>query len=124
LRRLLDPTEQKLRTAEMQLEQTQTALSDYRLQVTEHFNDTAERVNRLTEDYRDLHQHLSDGALVLCDVSDSTQQPPLLTSLSDSGPADDQNLVRAQPLDYAPKQSKPGAASTVDDFDFDRIVDD
>lgn len=127
LRRLFDPVEQKLRAAELHLEEAQAALRDYKLQVTAHFNGTAERVNRLTEDYRELHQHLSDGALVLCEAGDPAQQPPLLTSLGDRGYADEQNLLRAQPLDYAPVNSAPGKPSALsrsktDEMDIERFI--
>ena len=124
LRRALDPIEHKLRSAQLRLEEAETALRDYKLQVTEHFKGTAERINRLTENYRDLHQHLSDGALVLCDTNDPAQQPPLLTSLGDTDHADAQVIARAPPLDYAAPKTVGPSRSNSDDFDLDRIIDD
>lgn len=127
LRRVLDPVEQRLRQAEREREEAQLALRDYKTQVTEHFRGTAERVNRLTDDYRELHQHLSDGALVLCDTTDASGQPPLLTSLSDPRYASEQAALRgavAPPVDYAMRRSPSVAGAATDDFDIDRVVDD
>ena len=127
LRRILDPIEQKLRTSELRLEEMRITLASYKTQVTEHFKGTAERVNRLTEDYRNLHQHLADGALDLCDVSEAGQQHPLLTSLSDSRYREAHpnfgNSV-TPPLDYAPKNSPTKAGAVGDDYELERLLDD
>jgi len=100
LRIFLDPSEQKLRDAETRLRASEAALDDYRKQVTEHFRGTADRVNRLTEDYRDLHAHLAQGAMGLC--TPSTSEAPLLTSLSGSGSRLVSGANINPPLDYAP----------------------
>ena len=113
LRIVLDPSEQKLRDAETRIRASEAALDDYRRQVTEHFRGTADRVNRLTEDYRDLHAHLAQGAMGLCNPS--ANEAPLLTSLSGSGSAS--RLVSGAnlhpPLDYAPPIDE-GALDEVD----------
>jgi len=100
LRILLDPSEQKLRDAETRVRASEAALEDYRRQVTEHFRGTADRVNRLTEDYRDLHTHLSQGAMGLCTPSSS--DAPLLTSLAGSSSRVIAGSALNPPLDYAP----------------------
>ncbi len=100
LRIMLDPSEQKLRDAETRIRASEAALEDYRRQVTEHFRGTADRVNRLTEDYRELHSHLAEGAMGLCSPSGS--EPPLLTSLSGSGSRILPGVALHPPLDYAP----------------------
>ena len=100
LRILLDPSETKLRDAEARVRASEAALEDYRREVTEHFRGTADRVNRLTEDYRDLHSHLAQGAMGLC--TPSASEAPLLTSLSGSAPRAIAGSVINPPLDYAP----------------------
>jgi uncharacterized protein len=44
------------------LQQTEAELENYQHQVAKHFVDTSQRISDLTQSYRDLHQHLADGA--------------------------------------------------------------
>ena len=84
-------------------------------QITDHFRGTADRVNRLTEDYRDLHSHLAQGAMSLC--TPAAGDTPLLTSLSGSGA---RNTIAASvnpPLDYARPVPGDGADSIDRDHD-------
>jgi uncharacterized membrane-anchored protein YhcB (DUF1043 family) len=121
LRRMFDPAEKRISELERRLADSESALQAYRREVTEHFRGTAERVNRLTEDYRELHAHLSDGAISLCDTSASSGDAPLLTSLggtSRHGAA----VPAAQPLDYAPARAADDVR-TSEDLDLERIHD-
>ncbi|NVK44135.1 MAG: YhcB family protein [Oceanospirillaceae bacterium] len=45
-----------------QLDEAREELGQYKRDVTEHFEKTAELVNQLTGAYRDVHQHLAQGA--------------------------------------------------------------
>lgn len=121
LRRMFDPAEKRISELERRLADSEAAMQGYRREVTEHFRGTAERVNRLTEDYRELHAHLSDGAISLCDTSASGGDAPLLTSLggtSRHGTA----IPAAQPLDYAPSRSAD-VSQAGEDLDLERIHD-
>jgi uncharacterized protein len=44
------------------LQQAEAELENYQHQVAKHFVDTSARISDLTQSYRDLHQHLADGA--------------------------------------------------------------
>jgi uncharacterized membrane-anchored protein YhcB (DUF1043 family) len=48
----------------------------FRDQVTDHFVETAERINRLTDSYKDLFDHLSQGAETLVDESSLRERMP------------------------------------------------
>lgn len=48
-----------------QLDEARADLGNYKQEVTEHFEKTAELVNQLTTAYRDVHQHLAQGAQTL-----------------------------------------------------------
>lgn len=48
----------------------------FREQVTDHFVETAERINRLTDSYKDLFDHLSHGAETLVDESSLRERMP------------------------------------------------
>lgn len=122
LRRSFDPSEQRQREFERRLHESEMALHEYRDRVTDHFRGTAERVNRLTEDYRELHQHLSSGAVTLCEVS-GTDNAPLLTSLGTSPgtatPIADTATVNP-PLDYAPRSSPDAPGILNEEYGLDR----
>lgn len=44
------------------LQQAEAELESYQHEVAKHFADTSQRISDLTHSYRDLHQHLADGA--------------------------------------------------------------
>ena len=48
----------------------------FREQVTEHFVETAQRINRLTDSYKDLFDHLSQGAETLVDDASLRERMP------------------------------------------------
>ena len=51
---------------EQRLQEAEERLGSYREEVEGHFRTTADLVNRLTSDYRDVHNHLAAGARQLC----------------------------------------------------------
>jgi len=48
------------------LEQVQSEYETYKAEVTQHFTKTAELVNTMTDNYRNVHTHLAGGAQTLC----------------------------------------------------------
>ncbi len=48
------------------LEQVQSEYDAYKSEVTQHFTKTAELVNSMTDNYRNVHTHLASGAQTLC----------------------------------------------------------
>ncbi|WP_101674554.1 YhcB family protein [Alloalcanivorax mobilis] len=75
------------------------ALNHYRDQVDHHFLHTAELVNDMTQAYRAVHQHLSQGAQALC--SEGGRKRAAAKSLDSA--YDEPEAPLSQPLDYAPK---------------------
>lgn len=95
-----------------QLAANEQALKAYKDEVMDHFQESAELINNLTEAYRHVHNHLAEGASRL---TPSTLEGPILKSLPDQEAIDAISPSPAQgdisaPLDYAPKgvSSKPG----------------
>ena len=114
LRLFLDSSEQRVRDLERRLADSEASLLDYRRQVTEHFRGTAERVNRLTDDYRELHAHLAEGAMGLCQPTG--EELPLLTGLGGSASRQPAITSVRPPLDYAaPRPDRQGSGA--DDLD-------
>jgi uncharacterized membrane-anchored protein YhcB (DUF1043 family) len=87
---------------ETELEQSREELSNYRSQVTSHFRETAHRVNALTENYRNVYEHLARGAQDLCDKSDAPElmselnRNPMLDDRTTENPEVDHEIVSAQ----------------------------
>lgn len=73
LTRTLSSGEQKTRLLETRLQQAEESLSDYQQEVTEHFAETAQLVNNLTQNYKEVHEHLASNALKLANVDISRQ---------------------------------------------------
>ena len=57
---------QKYREVERQLDKVMQEKSLYEDEVLEHFSETAKLLNNLTDSYRDVHNHLAQGAGNLC----------------------------------------------------------
>lgn len=64
--RLDDEAKRTRQSLERQLQQANEEMQRYKEQVKGHFVTTARLVNNMTESYRAIHEHLTDGATVLC----------------------------------------------------------
>jgi uncharacterized membrane-anchored protein YhcB (DUF1043 family) len=64
---------------EKELEESRKELKNYRTEVSGHFQATANKVNALTENYRDVYEHLARGAQSLCDKGSA---PVLMNELN------------------------------------------
>lgn len=113
------PAAQRQREAELKLDQVLQDKKAYEDEVVEHFTDTARLLNNLTEQYRDVHNHLAKGASSLC-------QGRGPVSLERLGEARDESEIPAhladirQPLDYAPKTSPGEKGMLNEEFGIDR----
>jgi len=110
---------QKYREVERKLDQVLQDKKAYEDEVVEHFTDTAKLLNNLTESYRDVHNHLAQGAATLC----QGEGPVSLDRLeggrrSAEIPA---HLADIQPpLDYAPKTSPDEKGMLNEEFGLER----
>ncbi|MDH4039260.1 MAG: YhcB family protein [Gammaproteobacteria bacterium] len=117
--RRTSPAAQRQREAELRLDQVLQDKKAYEDEVVEHFTETATLLNNLTERYRDVHNHLAQGASALCQgrgpVSleqldgrrDESEIPPYLADVR-------------PPLDYAPKASPGEKGMLNEEFGIDR----
>ena len=78
-------------------------------------------MNRLTEDYRELDQHLAEGALGLCEPRQPGEEPPLLTSLGGPGYRAAVPGTVSPPLDYAPRTSPQQPGMLNEEYDLERV---
>ena len=100
------------------VEKAEAELADYKRSVTEHFGQTAAHFQAIGKQYRELYEHMANGAQVLCEPDEAGQQL-LFAPGSDAastaveGPAAEavaEAEVRA-PIDYA---EQPIAKETAD----------
>jgi hypothetical protein len=120
------------RALEEKLAASEQALADYKDKVNEHFEETARKVNNLTDSYREVYQHLATSSMELTsgDVSqrlldagstafsaDEQTESPEEKTVADAAPAEDTDTPDAdsdaeQPRDWAPrKQGDKGQLS-------------
>ena len=109
----------KYRDIALKLDQVMQDKKAYEDEVVEHFTETAKLLNNLTESYRDVHNHLAQGAASLC----QGQGPVSLERLETRhDPAEiPAHLARIQPpLDYAPKHSLDEKGMLNEEFGLER----
>lgn len=98
---------------EAELEESLSALEEkyaqYQQDVNQHFSETARLVGQLTQNYRSVYEHLSEGASALCDQNQLPQTLVQAIESAETDPVVDYQS-RKPPLDYAPKTSpdEPG----------------
>ena len=109
---------QKYREVERKLDQVLQEKKLYEDEVVEHFSETANLINNLTESYRSVHSHLTKGATDLC----QGEGPVSLDRLEGRDPAEiPPHLAQIQPpLDYAPKSSPDEKGMLNEEFGLER----
>jgi len=126
------------RELEQRLHEAESNLQGYQRDVAEHFSQTSALVNNLTQAYREVHEHLANGALKLATPAISRQ----IIDSANSGPdtAGKAYITEQRiepPRDWAPKapgskgmlseeyglrdddHRPPIATESADDYDFD-----
>lgn len=103
----------------MRLREANGKLEDFQLQVNEHFEQTSQLVNNLTQSYREVHEYLAQSALRLSSPDIGRQMLEAGSgALKESGEESVQAQI-VQPRDWAPKE--PGAKGTLaEDFGLER----
>lgn len=99
------PGSEQARDLEQKLEEARVEQRGFQDRVTEHFAESAAKLNSLTEHYRDVHEHLANSAESL--VGDGARAAFVaLEAPKDDPPAlESSDLVTEPPRDYAVKSS-------------------
>ncbi|MFK7829164.1 MAG: YhcB family protein [Congregibacter sp.] len=105
--RRASPDVQQTRELERQLEEAKVTQERYANQVNTHFADTASKLTMLTATYRDVYEHLANGATDLCDKEAAQGFTALAApaTSADDIPIDSDSVMVEAPKDYAPKLS-------------------
>ncbi len=114
--RLFNTENRKSRELEKQLQEASAELKNYQQEVSDHYVKTARLVGNLTESYRNVHNHLAEGAATLLNTRGAA---PLMKTIPSreqieaiSEPVREDKVL--PPLDYAPKKS-PGEKGMLDE---------
>ena len=89
---------------ETRLDRALESRADYEADVADHFAETAQLLEKLTNDYRAVYHHLAAGADKLCD-GDVIIEAPALGAPNPDTEIPIQRVDSMQPLDYAPRKT-------------------
>ena len=108
---------------EGQLEALQNEFRDYQDRVGDHFTTTARLINKLTDSYKDVHEHMANGAEELCEdeevrnrLSDSLLSSNALLSGKINKRHNERTKPLEQPKDYAPKTNPDEKGALSEEF--------
>lgn len=106
------------RQLESHLTELQQQQQTYQTEVTEHFEETAKLLDQLTSSYRDVHNHLAQGAHLLAEesVGESLQMLPEIESKKETL----EPSTITPPLDYAPKSTPYDKGMLNEEFGLDK----
>ncbi len=93
---------QQQKNLEQSLAQAKVELDSYQQDVAKHFMETAQKVSELTQSYRDLNQHLADGAMRLTSTEITQNLIAAGNNKLDATPEPEAHPVEP-PKDWAPK---------------------
>lgn len=122
LARLFNSDNRKRHDLEKQLQDVNTDMKHYQQEVSEHYVKTARLVDDLTESYRQVHNHLAEGAATLLHTRGAA---PLMKTIPSreqidaiSEPVPENKVL--PPLDYAPKKSPDEKGMLDESFGLDK----
>ena len=128
LHRRVGSSATKVRSLKKALEEAEKKNSDYQRHVAEHFSETASLLNGLTRQYKNIHDHLADGAEQLCrDPSGQSLLAGAAIELTlEERNAEQHNSAAGQPhiqppLDYAPKAQASKSGTLSEEYGLEKV---
>jgi uncharacterized membrane-anchored protein YhcB (DUF1043 family) len=111
LYKFLRSDEVRVTQLEDQLQTLSDEYENYKKEVHAHFGDSAQLLNKLTESYRDVYQHLAQGARALCPdyIANQITRAPPITDVSreeDIQQRLDNKAIPSPPLDYVAPENR------------------
>ena len=103
-----------------QLNELQVEYMEYKEKVADHFTSSASLMNKMTDTYRDIHEHMSGSAAFLCQdigarnkLGESLLSSNTLLTNKVANRGGERPKPLEQPKDYAPKRKseEPGVLS-------------
>ncbi len=107
---------------EKHLHEKQDEIKQYQQEVTEHFTETADLLKQMAESYRDVHNHLAQGAQELCPDEHTT---PILQTLPEMAGSENRTGEKkspsSAPLDYAPRSTPYDRGTLNEDYGLEKV---
>ena len=110
----------RVRELEEQLRRLRESDRDYRESVSEHFSATATLVKQMTENYRDVYQHLASGAQSLCSAEVASRLLPANDESVFENTPEAEELGVLPPKDYAARADPSGKGALAEDFGLEK----
>ncbi len=112
--------QKKTRDLEKHLHEKQDEIKNYQMEVRQHFTETAGLLRGLAENYRNVHNHLAEGAEKLCADEHSS---PLIKQLPEVETIEVNDVPEGlkAPLDYAPKSTPFDKSVLNEDYDLEKV---
>ena len=107
------------REMEKQISELHQQQQQYQQEVAQHFTHTAELLDKLSESYREVHNHLALGAQKLAGEAVSSRLQ-ILPEPSPREPSEEELNHITPPLDYAPKKNRNSGVLD-EDFALEKI---
>ena len=95
-----NPKLRQQKTAQAELDKKSTELEEYRKELVSHFARSAELLDKMARDYRQLYQHMAKSSNELMPDMPA-QENPFNYRLSESEAANDQSPIKMPPRDYS-----------------------
>lgn len=113
LYKFLRSDEVRVHQLEDQLQTLSDEFENYKKDVHAHFGDSAQLLNKLTESYKDVYQHLAQGARTLCPnyIANQITEATSVTDLSHleklpPRTGNDSKPILSPPLDYVAPENR------------------
>ncbi len=115
-------TPERHRELEKHLHEKQDEIKTYQREVSDHFNETSHRLKQLAESYKDIHNHLAQGADKLSGKGLGNNTPIIekIESMVHHRETDTPDNVSA-PLVYAPKSTPFDKGTLNEDYDLEKV---
>ena len=118
--RRFSSTPQQTRELERHLHEKQDEIKAYQREVTEHFTETSQRLQQLAESYKDIHNHLAQGADKL---SANSGAAPIIEKIETTQKSSEETPKNVSaPLDYAPKATPYDKGTLTEDYDLEKVA--
>lgn len=114
LYKFLRSDEVRIHQLEDQLQSLSDEYENYKKDVHAHFGDSAQLLNKLTESYKDVYQHLAQGARTLCpdyiatQITQAASTTSTVSQLENNPPRfnNEPKAILSPPLDYAAPENR------------------
>lgn len=111
----------RIKELENQISAIEERHEQYKGDVSEHFDVTAELVQQMTQSYRDVYQHLAMGAQDLCTTEVANKMLPMGSdAVFGSGARAKEALAFTPPKDYAAKVSPKQKGTLSEEFGLEK----